>query len=76
MKAITKSWLNYAQIDLQTCQKLLNDDFLTNSVVFHAQQTVEKCFKAIFEEHELKVLRIHNLMRLYDQISEYINFIE
>ena len=74
MKTITQSWLNYAEIDLLTCKKLLNDEFLTNSVAFHSQQTVEKCFKAIFEENELKILRIHNLMRLYDKISEYIDF--
>lgn len=74
MKTITQSWLNYAEIDLKTCKKLLNDEFLTNSVSFHAQQTVEKCFKAIFEENELKVLRIHNLMRLYDKISEFIDY--
>ncbi len=74
MKTITQSWLNYAEIDLETCKKLLNDEFLTNSVAFHAQQTVEKCFKAIFEENELKVLRIHNLMRLYDKINEFIDY--
>ena len=74
MKAITQSWLNYAEIDIQTCKKLLDDEFLTNSVAFHAQQTVEKCFKAIFEENELKVLRIHNLMRLYDKISRFIDY--
>ena len=74
MKTITQSWLNYAEIDLKTCEKLLNDEFLTNSVAFHAQQTVEKCFKAILEENELKVLRIHNLMRLYDKINKFIDY--
>lgn len=74
MKAITQNWLNYAEIDLQTCKKLLDDDFLTNSVAFHAQQTVEKCFKAIYEENNLKVPRIHNLMRLYDKITQFIDF--
>ena len=48
MKTITQSWLNYAEIDLETWKKLLNDEFLTNSVAFHAQQTVEKCFKSNF----------------------------
>ncbi len=62
------------KIDLETCKKLLNDEFLTNSVSFHAQQTVEKCFKAIFEENELKVLRIHNLMRLYNKINKFIDY--
>ena len=74
MKAITQSWLNYAEIDLQTCKKLLDDEFLTNSVVFHSQQTVEKCFKSIFEENNLKIPRIHNLLRLYYKIIIFIDF--
>ena len=74
MKVITQSWLNFANVDLQTCKKLLNDEFLTNSVAFHAQQTVEKCFKAIFEENNLKVPRIHNLIRLFDKINQFIDF--
>jgi len=59
---------------LQSCKKLLEDEFLTNSVAFHAQQVVEKCFKAVYEENELKVPRIHSLLRLYDAISEYLDF--
>ena len=74
MKAITQDWLNYAEIDLKTCEKLINDEFLTNSVAFHVQQTIEKCFKAIFEENNLKVPRIHNLMRLYDKTTQFIDF--
>ena len=74
MKAITQSWLSYAKIDLQSCKKLLEDEFLTNSVAFHAQQTVEKCFKGVYEENELKVPCIHSLLRLYDTISKYIDF--
>lgn len=74
MKAITQSWLNYAKIDLQSCKKLLEDEFLTNSVAFHAQQVIEKCFKAMYEDNSLKVPRIHSLLRLYDGISEYIVF--
>ncbi len=74
MKLITKSWLNYAEIDLQTCKKLLDDEFLTNSVAFHAQQVVEKCFKAVLEENNIKILKIHNLMRLYKQIEHLLKF--
>lgn len=71
MKAITQSWLDYAETDLQSCKKLLEDEFFTNSVAFHARQVVEKCFNAIYEENDIKVLRIHSLLRLYDGISEH-----
>ncbi len=74
MKVTTQDWLNYAETDLIACEKMLDDVFLTNIVAFHTQQTVEKCFKAILEEKDQKVPRIHNLMRLYDEISGLINF--
>ncbi len=75
MKATTQSWLDYAKVDLHTCNKLLDDEFLTSSVAFHAQQVIEKCFKAIYEEKIGKVPRIHNLLRLFDGISAYIGFV-
>ncbi len=74
MKVITQDWLNYAETDLQTCKKLIDDDFLTNIVTFHAEQTIEKCFKAILEENDLKVPKIHKLILLRKKIEELINF--
>ncbi len=74
MKAITQEWLNYAQTDLLTCKEILNNEQLTNIVAFHAQQTVEKCFKAIIEESNVKVPKIHSLIRLFGQIETSINF--
>ena len=59
MKDTTRQWLSFAEIDLRTCEKLLNDDFLTSIVAFHSQQVIEKCFKAIIEEKELQLARIH-----------------
>ena len=50
MKTITQSWLNYAEIDLETCKKLHNDEFLTNSVVFHAQQTAENALRQFLKK--------------------------
>ena len=75
MKAITQDWLNYAETDLRTCKQIIKDEFLTNIIAFHAQQTVEKCFKSILEEHSLKVPRIHNLIRLFDKIEGLINLL-
>jgi HEPN domain-containing protein len=43
-------------------------------VAFHAQQAVEKVFKAVMLENEMQVPRIHNLMRLYALISPFLNF--
>jgi len=60
MKAITQQWLEFAQADLKSCENNLKDEFLTNIVAFHSQQTVEKCFKAIIDENSLKLERVHN----------------
>jgi HEPN domain-containing protein len=74
MKAITHQWLEYAKADLKSCENNINDEFLTNIVAFHSQQTVEKCFKAIIDENSLKLDRIHNLFKLYSTIETFITF--
>ncbi|HAN78013.1 MAG TPA: hypothetical protein DCQ31_09705 [Bacteroidales bacterium] len=74
MKQITEQWLDLAKTDLTTCQKLVDDSFLSNIVAFHAQQTIEKCFKAIIEDQEQQVPRIHTLVRLYGIVLPIIGF--
>ena len=36
---------------------------LSHIVAFHAQQCVEKVFKAVLEEHKIEVPRIHSLVK-------------
>lgn len=74
MKEITKQWIEYAKADLMSCRNNLQDAFLTNIVAFHAQQAIEKCFKAIIEENGMNLPRIHDLTRLYSQIDTLIHF--
>lgn len=74
MKDTTQQWLNLVETDLRTCEKLLDDDFLTNIVAFHSQQVIEKCFKAIIEEHGLQLPRIHTVARLYGSIQNIVLF--
>ncbi len=74
MRDITQQWLNYAETDLKTCEEILSNDFLTNVVAFHSQQVVEKCFKAIIEENNLQLPRIHSLSRLYGTVQNIIIF--
>lgn len=72
MKASTRQWLEFAQTDLRSCENNLNDEFVTNVVAFHAQQAVEKTFKALIEEKGIRMSRIHNLMRLYAQTESFV----
>ncbi len=72
MKASTQQWLELAKADLLNCERILDDEFLTSIVAFHSQQAVEKCFKALIEEKNLTVPRIHSLIRLYNIIEDFL----
>lgn len=72
MKKITGDWLEAARDDLLIIHEIISNPQLTNMVAFHSQQCIEKCLKAILEEFENKVPRIHNLERLLALTSKYI----
>ncbi len=72
MKATTQQWLDFARTDLHSCVNNINDDFVTNIVAFHAQQVVEKAFKALLEEKGIPVPRVHNLVRLHSFAEEFL----
>ncbi len=74
MKPITREWLIFAKKDLASCEKMRGDDFLTNIVSFHAQQAVEKSFKAIIEEFEIGFIRTHDLIKLYETVKNHLKF--
>ncbi len=74
MKATTQRWLDFARTDLRSCENNLHDDFVTNIVAFHSQQTVEKAFKALLEEKEIAVPRVHNLTRLHSLVESFLAF--
>lgn len=72
MKTSTQQWLDFAKADLINCELILEDDFLAAIVAFHSQQVVEKCFKALIEEKNLDIPRIHNLVRLYQVVEVFL----
>ena len=67
MRVFILEWLKASNDDLLTISKLLNDAHLTHIVAFHAQQSIEKSFKALLEELELEIPKIHKLKKLYKQ---------
>jgi HEPN domain-containing protein len=67
MRTFTLEWLKASNDDLLTISKLLNDAHLTHIVAFHAQQSIEKSFKALLEEAELEIPKIYKLKKLYKQ---------
>ena len=63
MKKFTKEWLRAAYDDLITIEEIIDNSFLTNIVAFHAQQCIEKSMKAIIEEEEINIPKIHKLLK-------------
>lgn len=51
-------------MDLENVAQIIHLEHLTPIAAFHAQQCVEKCFKAVLEEHSMKVPRDHSTLRL------------
>lgn len=72
MTGAAREWLARAREDLETVERLLDDEGLTNIAAFHAQQCIEKCFKAVIEAAGRPVPRIHDLVRLSALVSEIV----
>lgn len=70
MRKATLQWLESAQMDLDSVAQIIALEHLTPVVAFHAQQCIEKCFKAILEEHSKKIPKDHSTLRLYGLIKE------
>lgn len=69
MKNIVKDWLISAEGDLLLIQEIVTIENLTHLSAFHAQQAIEKSFKAIVEEFELGFIKTHSLETLYNQVK-------
>lgn len=62
---LTTEWLREADEDLRVGEILLRDSpNLTNPVVFHAQQAVEKLLKAILTWNKVPFPKTHDIERL------------
>lgn len=64
MRPITKEWLKASYDDIRVIEKIYQDEILSHMVAFHAQQSIEKSFKAILEEHEIEFPKVHKLRKL------------
>jgi len=71
MKPMTVEWLKAASDDLKVIDSIISRVELSNMVAFHAQQTVEKCFKAFLEEVVNSTPKSHDLIRIFKMVSEH-----
>ncbi len=70
MRAFTKEWLKASNDDMLIIEQIINIEHLTHMVAFHSQQAIEKSFKALIEEYEIDIPKIHKLMRLKKILSD------
>lgn len=69
MKKETRQWLDYAGQDAQSARILLQSH-LYNPSLYHIQQAIEKCLKAIIVEHDLAFQRTHSIRGLVNIIIQ------
>lgn len=72
MKKQTEYWLRSAKDDLLLIKEIIEKEYLSHMVAFHSQQAIEKSMKAVLEEKENHVPRIHNIITLRGKIESYI----
>ena len=69
MKRASGQWLESAAMDLDSIDQIIQREDLTPVAAFHSQQCVEKCFKAVLEEHSRKVPKEHSTLKLYGLVK-------
>ncbi|KIM13295.1 MAG: HEPN domain-containing protein [Sulfurovum sp. FS08-3] len=70
MKMISKEWLKASNDDMLIIEQIINIEHLTHMVAFHSQQAIEKSLKALIEEYEIDIPKIHKLIRLKKILSD------
>ncbi len=70
MKKITEDWIKSAESDLLLIEEIITNQILTHIAAFHAQQAIEKGFKAIIEEYDLGFIKTHSLETLFEKVKD------
>ena len=70
MKKAARAWLDFAHRDLEAAKLLVHNEYVSNVVLFHSQQCVEKCLKALLEENGIPVPHIHSIVKLNSVLAE------
>jgi HEPN domain-containing protein len=70
MKKQVEEWLHFAEIDIRSAKKLGEEKYLAQAAAFHIHQCVEKSIKAILEDKQQKIPKIHNLVVLMESIRK------
>ena len=74
MNELTEAWLDSALLDLKSIEMVISEVSLTPVVAFHAQQCIEKTFKAFLQESGFETPKTHDLVRLYHAVNQHNAF--
>lgn len=70
--AYVHSWLNKAEHDVMSAQRLLEiEPMILDNACFHCQQAIEKYLKAFLIYHGQDVERTHNIIFLLSQCANF-----
>ena len=73
MKPATETWVEFAELDCQAAERMLQPpDPLYRVAGFHAQQYIEKYLKAALEEVERPIPRDHEIVPLIDLVEDLV----
>ena len=75
-KTASKEWLRIAQHDLLSAQILFDANHFTDSIGNDLQQALEKILKSFLAYQNAKIPKSHDLLELYEYISEDIELKE
>ena len=69
MRKEAEAWLTISAEDLQSAEVLF-ERHLYRMACYHAQQSVEKVFKALLADHEVDFPRTHNILDLNNAVKK------
>ena len=65
MRRISREWLDYARMDLDSAEFLLNMRPIPVEIIcYHCHQSAEKALKGVLAEHDMEPPKTHDLTRL------------
>lgn len=64
-------WLAFAESNIRSA-KLLFSESIYNEACFHAQQTAEKCLKAVLAKSGERIPKIHSLVTLHERTTSLV----
>ena len=66
-------WIDLARKNLETAKLLFRENHYTEIIAIEIQQSIEKMLKAILAYHGIRIPKLHDIIELQKQCSEYIN---